>query len=178
MPEFLKRRLPAKSEIFLALSVVTLLVFSWELRSLFYNAPAFLLSYTLARILSIAAYMLAVALLETLTVTLFAVALAMILPGAILRNGFSYKASFLFIALAVVSIQLQFTMNNQPKISYLVGKLVFALFLWLIPVLLVQFFPRIRALVLDLFDRLTIFSYIYLPLGILSLFVMIVRLIW
>ena len=178
MPEFIKRRLPARNDIFLALSVATLLIFTWELRSLFFNAPAFLLSYTAGQILSITAYMLGVALLETLAVMLTVIVLAVILPCVVLRDRFSCKASFLFIALAVVSIQLQFTMSNQPRISYLAGKLFLAFILWLAPVLLVQFIPRFRTFILDLFDRLTIFSYIYLPLGVLSLLVMVVRLIW
>lgn len=178
MPELIKRRLPANNEIFLALSVATLLVFSWSLRSLFYNAPAFFLAYTLGEFLAIAAYMLAVALFETLLVTLFAIFLAFILPGVVLRDGFAYKASFLFIALAIISIYLQFNMTNQPKISFLVMQLVLVLVLWIVPVLIVHFIASLRKFILDLFDRLTIFSYIYLPLGVVSLFVVIVRLLW
>lgn len=178
MPEFLKRRLPARNEFFPTLSVATLLVFSWELRSLFYNAPAFFLSYSLGEFLSIAAYMLATALIETLLVTSFVVLLAFVLPGAILRNGFAYKASFLLVAIAIVFIYLQFNMTNQPKMGFLLTQLVLILVLWLIPVLLVQFIQPVRNFILDLFDRLTIFSYVYLPLGILSLLVVIVRVIW
>jgi len=36
----------------------------------------------------------------------------------------------------------------------------------------------LRKIVLDVLDRLTIFSYLYLPLGIISLLVVIVRLLW
>ena len=178
MPEFIKRRLPGKNDIFLALSVATVLIFSWELRSLFYNAPAFFLSYSLGEFLSISAYMLATALIETILVMSVAVTLAFILPGVILRDGFAYKASFLLIALAIVSVYLQFNMTNQPKISFLMTQLILVLGLWLAPVLLVQFIAPLRKFVLDLFDRLTIFSYVYLPLGFLSLLVVIVRISW
>jgi len=178
MPEFLKRRSPAKNEIFLALSVLTLLVFSWELRSLFFNAPAFFLSYTLGEFLAITAYMLAVALIETSLMILVVVILALLLPGIVLRDGFAYKAAFLFIAIAIISIFLQFNMTNQPRINFLVTQLILILVLWLVPVMLVHFIAPLRKFILDLFDRLTIFSYIYLPLGVFSLFVVIVRLLW
>ena len=177
MLEILKRRLPTRADTFLALSVATLLIFSWELRSLFYNAPAFFLSFTLGEFLSITAYMLAVGFLETLASTLFAVVLAVLLPGIVLRDGFADKASFLFIAAAAVSINLQFNMSNQPDVAFLVGQLVFLLLLWLGSVILVHFVAPLRKITLDIFDRLTVFTYIYLPLGALSLLVVMFRLL-
>ena len=162
----------------LALSMAAFLVFTWSMRALFFNFPAFMLSYTMGEILVIAAYMLAFALLETLVVILAMVLLAVILPGALLKEGFSYKASFCFIAFAAISIHLQYTMTNQPKISYLALELGRALVLWLIPVLLVRFVGVVRKIVMDVLDRLTIFSYIYLPLGIISLFAVTIRLLW
>ena len=162
----------------LALSMAAFLVFTWSMRALFFNFPAFILSYTIGEILVIAAYMLAFALLETLMVILVMVLLAVILPGALLREGFSYKASFCFITFAAISIHLQYVMTNQPNISYLALELGRALILWLIPVLLVRFVSVVRKVVMEVLDRLTIFSYIYLPLGIISLFVVIIRLLW
>ena len=176
--DFIKRRLPARNEMILALSMAAFLVFTWSLRALFFNFPAFMLSFNMGEILVIAAYMLAFALLETLLVMLLTVLLAVLLPGVLLKEGFSYKASFFFIAFAVISIHLQFVMTNQPKISYLALELGRALILWLVPVLLVRYVRVVRQIVMDILDRLTIFSYIYLPLGVISLLVVAVRLLW
>ena len=137
-----------------------------------------MLSYSMGEILVIAAYMLAFALLETLLVMMVMVFLAALLPGILLKDGFSYKASFFFIAFAVISIHLQYIMTNQPKISFLAIELVRALILWLVPILLVQFIRILRRIVMDILDRLTIFSYIYIPLGAISLLVVLIRLIW
>ncbi len=175
---FIEHRLPARNEMFLALSMAAFLVFTWTLRALFFNFPAFMLSYSMGEILVIAAYMLAFALLETLLVMLVMVFLAVLLPGVLLKDGFSYKASFFFIAFAVISIHLQYIMTNQPKISFLALELVRALILWLVPVLLVQFIKILRKIVMDILDRLTIFSYIYIPLGAISLLVVLIRLLW
>ncbi len=175
---FFQRRLPARNEMFLALSMAAFLVFTWSVRALFFNFPAFLLSYTVGEILVISAYMLAFALLETLLATLLILVLAVVLPSALLKEGFSYKAAFFFIAFGVISIHLQYMMTNQPKISFLLIELGRALALWLIPVLLVRYVNLVRRIVMDVLDRLTIFSYIYLPLGLLSLLVVTVRLLW
>jgi hypothetical protein len=78
----------------------------------------------------------------------------------------------------VISIHLQFVMTNQPKISYLTLELGRALGIWLVPVLLVHYVEFLRRIVMDILDRLTIFSYIYFPLGLISLLVVIVRLLW
>ena len=175
---FFQKRLPEKNEMFLALSMAAFLVFTWSMRALFFNFPAFLLSYTVGEILVIAAYMLAFALLETLLATLVILILAVILPGALLKDGFSYKAAFFFIGFGVISIHLQYVMTNQPKISFLLLELGRALALWLVPVLLTRTVTLARRIVMDTLDRLTIFAYIYLPLGALSLLVVTVRLLW
>jgi hypothetical protein len=176
--EFFTKRLPEKKEITLALAGLTFLVFGWELRTLFFNFPAFLLSYTVGEILSIAAYMLSFALLETAIVMVFALFVAIILPHKLFAEGFSYKAFFLFVGMATISIHLQYVMNNQPKISFLVRELAIGLAIWILFSLLTYFVPIVKKIVLDILDRLTIFSYIYIPLGFLSLFVVTFRLLW
>lgn len=176
--DILKNRLPARTEMLLALSTAAFLVFTWSMRALFFNFPAFLLSYTAGEILVIAAYMLAFALLETLLVTAVLIAVAAVLPGRLFKEGFSYKASFLLIVFGAISVHMQFVMTNQPKTDFLLLELVRALALWIVPVLLTHFLAPVRKIVLDVLDRLTIFSYIYLPLGALSLLVVTFRLLW
>lgn len=178
MIEFFKKRLPEKKEITLALAGLAFLVFGWELRALFFNFPAFVLSYTVGEILVIAAYMMASALLETALLMSFVLLLAIVLPHKLFADGFSYKAFFLFAGLAAVSIHLQYVMNNQPRISFLVRELALGLAAWLLLSALTHFVPFIKKIVLDILDRLTIFSYIYLPLGAFSLFVVALRLLW
>lgn len=174
----LKKRLPEKRDILLAGSMAVFLVFSWSLRELFFNAPAFLLSFTADNIAFIAAYMFAFALFESFALVLLMLILAALLPGAILKNGFSYKASYLFIALGWLSASLQFGMTNQPRVEFLAMQLVKFLAGWLIAVALTHYLAPVRKIVLDILDRTTIFFYIYAPLGAVSLVVVILRNLW
>ncbi len=176
--EFFKKRLPEKKEVTLALAGLAFLVFGWELRSLFYNFPSFALSYTVGEIFAIAAYMMSASLLETAIVMSFALFMAAILPRKLFAEGFSYKAFFLFVGLAAISIHLQYVMNNQPKIAFLARELVIGIAIWILLSLLTHFVPLVKKIVLDILDRLTIFSYIYIPLGMLSMLAVTFRLLW
>ena len=176
--DILKRRFPARSDILLVASMASFCLFSWELRNYFYQVPALMLSYRLWDLVSIAAYALAFALFETVLVMAVMLALAFLLPGFALRDGFGYKGSFLILALAAVSIHLQLVMNNQPKPQFLFAELARLLGMWLIPVLLIHFIPQVKKIVLEVLDRLTIFGYVYIPLGIASLLIVIVRNLW
>ena len=90
----------------------------------------------------------------------------------------SYKASFFFLASGVIFIHLQYGLTNQPTLNFLLRELGLILVLWIIPVLLTRYIGIVRKIVLDILDRLTIFSYLYLPLGVISLVVILIRLIW
>jgi hypothetical protein len=178
LSNFFKRRAPAKEEIRLVFSMAAFCVFTWALRNYFYQFPALILSYNVWDLLSILAYTLFFALIESVLTTAFMVALAFLLPGLFLRKGFAYKGSFAIIAVGVISIHLQLVMSNQPKVNFLLIELARGLALWLVPVLLTRYVPFIRKIVLDVLDRLTIFSYVYFPLGILSLLVVFIRNLW
>jgi hypothetical protein len=140
--------------------------------------PALILSYNLWDLLSIAAYALAFALVESILTLAFFVALAFILPGFAMRDGFSYKASFAIVSASAVAIYLQAVMSNQPTTQFLLLQLARFGVLWLVPTLLTRYVPFVRKFVLDVLDRLTVFNYIYPPLGILSLLVVILRNLW
>jgi hypothetical protein len=174
----IKRRLPAGNDIFLALSMAVFLVFSWSLRSMFFTFPSFRLAHTTGDILTIVVYMMAFALVDALGVVFFLVLLAVLLPGGVLKAGFSYKASFFFIASTIVLIRIQYDLTDQTPLSYLALQFGLLILLWLVPVLLTHYIQAVRKVVLDVLDRLTIFTYIYLPIGMVSLLVVIVRLLW
>jgi hypothetical protein len=175
--DFLKRRLPARSETILVASMAVFLIFTWALRNIFFQYPSYILSYNVGDILAIIAYHMAFALIESALVVTVFVALAFLLPGKWFKEGFAYKASLGILALAAVSIYLQAVMTNQPKIPWLATQLGRGLLVWLAAVLVAHFVPFVKKIVLNILDRLTIFLYLYLPVGLLSLLVVIVRLV-
>jgi hypothetical protein len=95
-----------------------------------------------------------------------------------LKTGFAYKGFITVVVAAIAFIYLKGAMTNQPTIQFLGTTFVAAFLLWLGLILAAHFWNRFQRLILDLADRLSIFLYIYIPLGLLSVVVVMIRLIW
>jgi len=116
--------------------------------------------------------MMAAALLESLLVTAVLVLLSAIFPASWLRDGFSYKSFVVLLVLTSASIYLQQVLRSSwPSIQILT-------IAWAAPLVgmaaimaLSHLSPRFKRILLDVQDRLSIMLYVYIPLGVLSLFV-------
>lgn len=172
----LYKRLPAPNEINLVLGVIIFAVHTWSVRSFLYRIPSFLLYTNPFEIFSIFCYMMAFALLESLIVMMGLLLLAAVLPGHWLKEGFAYKGFVIILACASASIWLQGNVNNQfpPKaLLYTLMLIVFLgilIFLWLVYKL-----PSLQRFVLMLEDRIAIMRYVYVPLGLLGIVVVVIR---
>jgi len=174
---FIKRRFPGRREVTLVFSAVAFPVFTWSLHSFIYRFPAFILYYGVWDLISILAYLLAFALLESLLVTALIVGLAALLPGSWLKQGFAYKGFLTVLAAAAAAIYIKETMTNQPAVKFLAIEFGAAFAAWIGLLLAAHFWLPMQRIVLDLADRFTIFLYFYIPLGLLSTLVVIVRII-
>ena len=129
-------------------------------------------------ILSILAYALAFALLESLIVLGLVVALAAILPARTLRTRFVGLGSTLVLAITFWTVIFQLIF--EPVIVYW-SRAEFALWFGLalvsilLTVLLVHRSERAQQLISSLADRLTVFVYLYVPLGLLGLAAVVTR---
>ena len=175
---FIKRRFPDHREVTLVFSAVVFAVFTWAVRSFIYKFPAFILYYGVLDLFSILAYLLTFALLESLLVTALIVGLAALLPGSWLKQGFAYKGFLTVLVAAVATIYIKETMTNQPTVKFLATAFGTAFAIWIGLLLLAHFWLPLQRIVLDLADRISIFLYIYLPLGLVSVSVVLIRLIW
>lgn len=95
----LLNRLPERREMRYAYGGIVFLIYSWALRGFFYQLSSLILYHSLEDILSILAYMMALALLESLAVMALSLIVAAVLPGGWFREGFGYKA---FLAVFVL----------------------------------------------------------------------------
>src|SRR5512143_537006 len=97
---FLSRRLPDRRAFLLVYGGVVFIVYSWALRGFFYQLSSFILYHSVGDILAIFAYMMALALLESVAAMAVLLLAAILLPEAWFRQGFAYKA---FLAMLVSS---------------------------------------------------------------------------
>ncbi len=173
----LKRRLPDSREMLTLFGFIIFMVASWSLYTFFFNLTSYLNHFNIFEILSVLSYLLGFALLESTSVTAALVLVSLVLPPGWFRDGFAYKGAATVLVSAIASIRLQHSVSigNIPSLrSFAVGVLlVFMICLALI--VLFQNVDRLRAIFLAVLAQFEIFVYIYVPLGVIGLAVVLAR---
>jgi hypothetical protein len=181
----LRARFPSRRETVQVLGVVLFVVFGWAIRGFLFKIPSFTLYFGLGANLAILSYMLAFALLESIIVTGSLVLLSVLLPARWLRDGFDYKG-FIIVLVAAVSMIL---FENYYKADFFKDILAgatypFPPFIWgtigavlLLAALLwlAHAQPQFRKYALFVVEQLSLFTYIYVPLGLIGLAVVLIR---
>ena len=174
--DFLKRNLPLWNEIQIVFGLLVFAVFSWSIRGFLFKLSSFLLYYKLGDIFGIFAYMMAVALLESTVILLVLLLLAFLLPGKWFSDGFSYKASLLILVMGIAMIFLQSTLTFKlPSMRSLAALGGISIISWLVLIVLTVKVKRFKVILDSILERISIFLYIYPPLGCIGLIVVFVR---
>jgi hypothetical protein len=174
--QILKNRLPRRNEVIAVLGVSVFVCHSWSIRVFLNDLPSLLLYFRLAEMAVIFAYMMAFALLESLIVTAGLALIAGILPSKWLRDGFAYKGFVFVIVGAIAAYVIQKNLRYEfPSTQMLMLNLV-------VPLVLIALFSAashawvpLQNVLLDIQDRISIMLYVYVPLGIVSFFVVVFR---
>jgi hypothetical protein len=174
--DFIKRLLPSRSEISPVFSLAAFSSFAWALWDYSYKLPSYILYYRYFDLLSILAHLLTFALLESLVLTILVIGLSILLPGRWFRLGFAYNGFLTVLMVSSVSIYLKNYLSNYPTITYLASILGISLTIWITLLFLAHYWHAFRRFILNLGDRFTIFLYIILPLGVVSIFIVGIRL--
>jgi len=178
-------RLPFKAEILSVFNVVLFVVFGWSVRGFLFVLPSFLLYFQLGDIIAILFYMLGFALIESLVLTGGLVIGSMLLPANWFKIGFSYKG-FLIIFVATIGliyyqgyykygffetlIKNDYSTLRPLFIGLIVGVTILVGLLWLFND---KF--RLRNYLMVFIEQFGVFAYIYIPLGVIGVLVVVVR---
>jgi hypothetical protein len=174
----LLRRLPERQEILYAGGGIFFIIYSWALRGFFYQLSSFILFHSVGDILAIFAYMMALALLEALTFLLLLVGLSFTLPPRWLQKGFGGKAFLILLVTGVAAVALESYLTKKlTGLGPLYFGLILALTISVALVFLYERTPPLRRLLSGLLERMQVFTYLYVPLGVLSLLVVLARLL-
>lgn len=172
----IKRKLPLWSEIQVVFGLLVFAVFSWSIRGFLYKLSSFLLYHDLGEIFGIFSYMMGIALLESGIILSALLILAVLLPVGWFRDGFVTKASLLALVAGGAMIYLQSILTFRlPSVRTLGAFLVVPLIIWLVLIFLTVKVKRFRVALDFLLERMSVFLYLYVPLGILGLVVVAVR---
>jgi len=176
---FFRKRLPERSEVYTVLGFVVFMVFGWSMRGFFYEVPSFILYFRAGQIFATFSYMMSFALLESLLVTLGLGLLSLLLPVAWFRHGFVYKSFITVLVGAIALLWLENTImafnNKLPPIDLLLTAAGIALGAWVVLLLAFHYIARLQKPLLFIADRVGVMAYLYVPLGLLGLIVILIR---
>jgi hypothetical protein len=180
----IKARLPSRQEALGVFSVIVFIVFSWTLYRVFWWLPSWLEYLSIWNILIIVAYVLAFALFESLAVMGLIVVLGLLLPKRYFKDQFIIQGSALSVALGVIAFLVQRDVSRIYKLelwqtlAYPVLVLVVASALALMISFIFKRVAFLSRLTLAVAERMTIFAYLYVPLGLIGLLVVVARNLW
>ncbi|GAB4547146.1 MAG: hypothetical protein Fur002_22870 [Anaerolineales bacterium] len=177
---YVKGRFPDRQNIIGVYAFVVFFVYAWTLLVSFYKIPSWILFLTPSQILSIYAYNFSVNLLESFFVLLCLLVLdyTIFLP---LKNKEEFQARSIFIAVILLASSMWRLIEFQEYSdvsAFVSGERAWWLYTLAIafPVaILAPKIKKVREILQEAADRLSIFLYVYLPLSFISLVVLIIR---
>ena len=166
----LKLHVPPFQASWSVFSACIFLVYIWSFIALFFELPALFMRSSLAEVLGVASYILAIALFESITLFAVLFLISLVLPEKWSRNQWAASGSIsaLVITFWAILIQIQ---GPFIKNWYVVPLLFFLV----ASNLLIIKFPKLRAAIASITTRISILTNFYLLLSILGIFVVILR---
>ena len=174
MKASLLNHLPERSQLIPVAATVVFVVFTWTIYHALYQVPGWLYYMGVLQILILFAYLAGYALVESLLVTVGLVIYCLVLPTRWLKQRFTAEGILLASLLAGTAYILRSGFDRfqkQPDWQLIALPLAALLGLAVItPGLawLLGRFPRLERGLETLGRRLTIFSSLYIPLGLLG----------
>jgi hypothetical protein len=171
----IKRRFPPRSELLSVFGVAVFVCYTWALLGFLNKLSSFILYFTMGEIGSIFAFMMAFTLLESLAVTVILALVSAVLPESWLRDGFAFKGFIILIIATTASILFQKLMlaNEFPSLLPLAAFIVTPIALSAGLILLIHSRPRVQRILGSIQDRIQIMLFIYVPLGLFALLVVL-----
>lgn len=158
------------------LAVAVFVCFSWTLIGFFNKLSSFILYFTLGEIANIFAFMMAFALLESLAAAGLLILVSAVLPSSWLKEGFAFKGFVILLVATITAVLFQKALRDyfpsmQTLLTYsLIPLLVMAFLVWFI-----HSRPRLQKILLAVQDRILIMLFIYVPIGVIGLLVVMAR---
>lgn len=179
--KLIKDRFPARQQLLPVFAIFVFFGFSWALYRMFWYVPSWLEYLNIWKVFTIAGYVLAFALVESLTMLGFMLLFSLFFPARIFKEKYIAIGSSLAVLISLGAILIQRQINQVYRLelwqlavyplAYLIGltSLVFV-FSWLFN--RVPFLYRIAN---SIAERMTIFTYLYVPLGLVGMILVIGR---
>jgi hypothetical protein len=170
-----RNRFPSRQESFVVLAVVIAISHSWSIWEFLRVFPALSLYLNVWKILYVFAYTQAFALIESIIIGLFLILLGAILPARLFRDKFVAQSSIMVLVSALWAIATLWSTSPYWAIELLLIRLTLYVALIGLACMLVHRLERLERALESMADRLTVLSFIYVPLGVLGILAMLLN---
>jgi hypothetical protein len=158
------------------LAVAVFACFTWTIIGFFNKLPSFILYFTPGEIGNIFAFLMAFALLESLAATGLLILLGAVLPSGWLKQGFAFKGFVILLVATATAIRFQHALREYfPSVWMLLAYSIVPLLLIVGLLWLLHARPKLQNILLGIQDRILIMLFVYLPIGVVGLLVVMVR---
>lgn len=179
MVEKIIARFPDKQSIVNVFATAAFIVYGWTIYASFWKIPSWIFYLNLNEIFSIYAYSFITNFVESALLTLGLVFLGFFLSGNFWKDGF-LAAGIVVLFVSVGSALWHMWLYEDPNLRV---SFVNSQFRWWMMTALIALVassacvrhPWLRRILENLADRFAVFLYIYIPLTILSLGIVIIR---
>lgn len=174
----LRKRLPPFHEISSFYATIVFLVYGWTSVAVFWKIPSWFYFLSPGEIVVILAYILVSSLFESVLILFIFLLASLVLPSEWLSHRFIVRSSILIFALTFWVALFDLSSLAQPPtwrdvISFGIG---FPLTAGL-GILLADRTPLVWRLILFVSDQLIVFLYLWLPLSLIGILIVILRIV-
>jgi hypothetical protein len=174
----LRKKIPPLPEILALYATIVFLIYGWASITFFWKVPSWLYFLSLGEIAAILSYTFASSLLECTIILLIFLLASLVLPSSWLYNKFAVRGSLIVYALTFWVVL--FTLNSLIQLpttsdvtTFGIGVLVTSA----LAMIVAERISFVERLVTTLGNRLTIFLYLWLPLSLIGILVIIFRIL-
>ncbi|MGD8405926.1 MAG: hypothetical protein PVJ21_19885 [Anaerolineales bacterium] len=167
----MKKRIPNKTEIRLVFGIIVFLVFGWAIWFFLYELPSQLLNTRWVDIIYNFMTLMATALLESIFTGIGLMVLSFLLPIKWFREGFPYKSFVtLGVMVGIIFWYRKVFINDDffPSIDIVSSGLIIFFLVWVALLFAIHYGKPLQRFVYFLEERIEIFLYLYVPLGIIG----------
>ncbi len=177
----LAARMPDRGAVLSVYSVLVCLLYSWTLFTSFFALPSWIYFLDLFDLVALYAYSFVFDFIDTIFALIIVLTFEfvwMLIPGMRREDFRPRTVMYTLVLLTSSAIRLYNLRGYEGITKFLEGEGVWWIGAFVLAILLAVIAPRIawvRALLEGFADRAVVFLYIYLPLSLMSLIIVIIR---
>lgn len=175
----LRERLPEQREVLYVFGGVVFFVYSWAIRGFLYQFSSLRLYHTVGEIFAVFSYLMAFALVESLVIMGALIGIGFLLPDKWLRQGFAYKGFAAVVVTGIAMVWLHYYLYSLnytlPPMSVIYFAFGIAAAGLIVLIWVLEHIPQVKRFFLSIQERLQVFLYFYIPVGLLGLAVVLTR---